>query len=818
MNAQRGQRRALAVWASEVARALGLRIARGLEAGRRFGLGCRRPRLGRLALAAIAAGAACAVASAIAWVVLVRSEPYPVERLARRDAASPIVVDRQGRTLWQAGSATGERRLWTPLVDITPMAVSAALAAEDHRFFEHSGVDPIGVLRALWLNARSLRPAYGASTITMQLVRLVEPELNTRTATGKLIQALHAARLERALAKSEILEQYLNRAYYGNGAFGIGSAAALYFGASAAHLSAAQAAFLAALPRAPSGYDPYRRRPRAERRMRHILERLRELGALSPADHALALDAPLVVRRERTTAVARHFIDHLLLTLPSEELRGARVESTLDLELQRQLEIATHRHLDNVGSRAVTQAGIIVIDNRNGDVLAMVGSNDYEDREGHGAVNVTTLPRRAGSTLKPFVYALALERGDSPATLAYDVVLPGEEQQTYTADVRQHGFARYREALAGSYNLAAVHTLERVGVRTLVERLRLAGVSTLRPDPHSYGLDLAIGDAEIRLSEYAGAFAAFGNQGRAVRPRAVVRVVPAAGTARGPKASEGWSSVAGAAQVTSVSTTRVFDPAVAYQIFDILSDPDARRPMFGRTAPMEVGFPVALKTGTTRGYTDNLAFGTTREFTVGAWAGNFDGTPTEGVMAMQGAAPLVRAAFVSLAALYGTPSAPEPPEELERRDICPISGQLPGPSCPSRKRESFTALAARALDRTPPCSFHARRGEARRGPGLAFPPELAPWASAHGLNDLARNARTPTAGLSIVYPTAGSLFQLDPHRTPSAQIPPLQALPRGGVEFSIDGVPAGSFQPVPGRHVVEARRGRERARSEIVFE
>jgi penicillin-binding protein 1C len=589
----------------------------------------------------------------------------------------------------------------------------------------------------------------------------------------------------------------------------VGSAARTYFGTSVAQLSAGQAAFLAALPRAPRGYDPYLHRPRAERRMRHILDRMRALGWLAAGDHRLALDAPLVLRAEHAVTQARHFIDHLLLTVPAEQLRGARLHTTLDLALQRELEVATRRHLSNVGSRAISQAGVIVIDNRSGDILAMVGSAEYGAAQ-DGAVNVTRLPRRAGSTLKPFVYGLALERGDSPATLAYDVVLPGEANETYTSDVRQHGFARYREALAGSYNLAAVHTLARVGVGSLVDRLRLAGLSTLRQPESHYGLDLAIGNAEIELIEYAGAFAAFGNAGRAVRPRAVLRLEPAPGSA---DVSAGTSPFA---QGDTPQGPTVFSPAIAYQIFDILADPDARRPMFGRSAPMELGFPVALKTGTTRGYTDTLAFGTTREFTVGAWAGNFDGTPTEGVMAMQGAAPLVRAAFVALAARYGDPTAPERPAELAVREICPLSGQRPGPYCPGRKLESFTPASAEALEHAATCKFHVQRGGQT---GVGFPDELRHWARAHGLSDLNRDTSASAGSLAIVYPPSGSRFQLDPHRPAWMQRPPLQTLPAtSSVRFTIGGVRARDFQPSPGRHVVRAERGREFTESEIFFE
>jgi penicillin-binding protein 1C len=279
--------------------------------------------------------------------------------------------------------------------------------------------------------------------------------------------------------------------------------------------------------------------------------------------------------------------------------------------------------------------------------------------------------------------------------------------------------------------------------------------------------------------------------------------------------------------------SRVFSREVAYQIFDVLADPDARRPMFGSSAPMELPYPVALKTGTTRGYTDNLAFGTTREFTVGAWAGNFDGKPMQGVMAMQGAAPLVRAAFVALAALYGDPSAPERPGTLFNRDVCAVSGQIAGPHCPTRKRDWFTAQSARELERHGPCTFHAD-GDAEHP--IAFPVELGNWARAHQLDDLTRaraaitsnrideapdpapsTARKP--GLVIVYPPSGSRFVLDPDRPAKSQLPPLQTLPTNSdVSFTIDGIAARDFRPTPGRHVVRAQLGELFDESEIAFE
>jgi penicillin-binding protein 1C len=533
-------------------------------------------------------------------------------------------------------------------------------------------------------------------------------------------------------------------------------------------------------------------------------------GLVSAGDRDVAERAPLVLRREHPDLRAPHFVAHVLGGLAPAVRAGATVETTLDTPLQGRLEIAVRDHLEAVGGRDISQAGVVVLRNRDGAVLAMVGSADYFDAAHAGAVNVTTIHRRPGSTLKPFVYGLALEAGDSAATLAYDVVLAGEGHESYTADVKQHGVARYREALAGSYNLAAVHTLRRVGVPTLVQRLRDAGLTTLGKPDDAYGPSLAIGDTEIRLIEYAAAFAAFGNGGRAVVPRAVTRLrFPDGGTFNVPPA-EGRA---------------VFAPEIAYLVFDMLSDPDARRPMFGSTAPTDVGFKIALKTGTTRGYTDDLAFGTTREYTVGAWAGNFDGSPTAGVMAMQGAAPLVRAAFVALAARFGTPAAPEEPPGLEHGDVCALSGMLPGPDCP-HKRETFVpGTAPRAV-----CDWH-RRVDGR--PQIAWPPEVAGWARIHrgarratgaGLAPAVARPAVATAGgpaapLEIVYPPAGAHFLLDPGRPRAQQRPPLRAIPAGAlVRWTVDGHPADSWVPAPGRHMIEAALGTAHREEEIDFE
>jgi penicillin-binding protein 1C len=758
----------------------------------------RRRRL--LRRAAIALAAAIAVPP-LGWWVAVRAGSFPRERLEPRHAASLTVLDANGNVLRQDATSAGGRETWVPLESVASHLRDATIASEDRRFWKHAGVDPVGVLRAGWLDLARGRAAFGGSTLTMQLARLLDP--HPRTLRGKVHEAVVAGRLERVLSKREIFEQYLNRVYYGNGAWGAEAAARFYFGKPAAALSLGEGAFLAVLPRGPVAYDPFRHFEAAIARRRHILGLMQDAGLITAAARDVAERTPLVFRREHPELRAPHFVEHVLAQLGPNEAPGATIETTLDSPLQLRLEIAVRDHLEAVGGRGLSQAGVVVIRNGDGAVLAMVGSRDYFDARHAGAVNVTTIRRRPGSTLKPFVYGLALEAGDSPATLAYDVVLPGETRETYTAEVKQHGAARYREALAGSYNLAAVHTLARVGTPSLVERLRRAGLTTLREPLESYPLSLAIGDAEFRIIEYAGAFAAFGNGGRAVAPRAITRVRVPGATPREPAVA---------------APTPVLSPQVAYLIFDILSDADARRPMFGSSAPMILDFPVALKTGTTRAYTDDLAFGTTAEYTVGAWGGNFDGSPTAGVMAMQGAAPLVRAAFVALAARFGAPTAPEKPPGLERGEVCALSGMLPGPDCPHKHEMFDRGTRPRQL-----CSWHRRTCGRRE---VKYPPEVEGWARVHGLVH-PRPFDCPEAGgeggagaaLAIIYPADGARFLLDPDRSAAQQRPPLRAIPaRAPVRWTVDGVAADRFVPTPGLHLVRASLGGLEREITISFE
>lgn len=729
---------------------------------------------------------ACALVCA--WWVAVLSVEFPDELLQKSSAASLVIRDSQGGVLRQEASSAGLRENWVSLDRISPHLIHATLASEDNDFRGHGGVDWSALARASWLNIKSGKVAYGGSTITMQLVRLVAK--TPRSPWGKLRQAVLAARLERTLSKDEILEQYLNRVYYGNGSWGAEQAARFYFDKSAAELSVGEASLLAVIPRGPSYYNPFRHWDRVMKRRAHIIGLMQSHGYLEQLDAELAERTPISVARHRPSFRAPHFVEYAKEALPEEFVGGGEIHTTLDYELQRRIKIALEAHVDRLHGRNLTQAAVVVLRNSDGAILAMVGSRDYSDAEHNGAFNGATARLRPGSTLKPFVYGAAFENGDTPATLAYDVALPEDAQEFYTKDVKSHGFARYRESLAGSYNLSAVHTLQRVGISTVLHKLRTAGLWTLDKPDEEYDWGLAIGHAEVRLLDLTAAFSTFGRGGVPLVPHAIESVHHADGTSFSPPHEQG---------------ERVFSEEISYQLFDILSDPDARKPMFGDQVPMNLPFKVALKTGTTKAYTDLWALGTTAEYTVGVWGGNFDGTPTHQVMSVRGATPLMRSSYAAIAARYGDPSSPKRPQAVVSRAVCPLSGKLPGPHCQHHKTELF--ITGQLPTET--CDWHQIVcGE----PAVVFPPKLRPWADFYkmtqaGSCEVVAKSETPRP-LRIVAPANGAQFVLEPHRAPQNQRPPLAAVPyQPGVQWFIDDQPANEWIPTSGRHSVRVALG-----------
>lgn len=663
-------------------------------------------RFGRLLVIAGWSLAGVVFASAVALAIAVLAFPYPVFEL-REEGGAVVIVDRNGRELRKVPSRGGRpgREAWVPLGEIRSHAVLALVASEDEGFFDHPGVDPKGIARAAWLNVREGRVGYGGSTITMQLMRMIHSEGQGRTLANKIKEAVLALRLERALGKREILEQYLNRAYYGNGAYGIEAASRTYFDKPAASLSTGEATLLAVIPRSPGLYDPLEHLDRALARRDHVLGLLEERGLMSRQEVEWARAQKVDPSLNRADFIAPHFCDWVLSSLP-REVRGAGgvVETTLDYSLQRSLERRVASHVERMRGSGMGQAGVVVIDTRSGEVLAMVGSPGFEEEDGQ--LNITVRRRHPGSALKPFVYALAMEEGDTPATIANDVHDVPSRYRLKKVTQKEHGPVRYREALAGSYNLAAVHVLEKVGEEKLISTLRRAGVGDVPGDPGDYGLRLALGATKVRLVDLAAGYGFLARGGKVTSPRAV----------RGATLDGGATWMPERAR-----DRRIFSEEVSWLVMDMLSDPDARRPMFGDELPVDdLPFDIAFKTGTSRGFADTVAVGVTEQYTVAAWAGNFDGKPTWGVIAMDGAAPLVRAGLM-LASGGERLTLPARPAGIVERHVCALSGKIATRDCPHRKLERFRA--GNVPSET--CDWHRLGGD---GLEIEYPVELASWA------------------------------------------------------------------------------------------
>ncbi len=604
----------------------------------------RSPRLRRwLRRSVVAVGGVLGLAlmaSAI-WI----AQPLPEGLLDYRPVSSVRIRDRGGHLLRELRSRQDGRSTPISRQEIPAHLRAAFIAAEDERFLSHPGVDPLAIIRAAWSNVRSGRIVAGGSTITQQLARVLVPR--KRTFAGKMQEALWALRLEAHLTKEEIFTQYLNRISFGNGTFGVEAASQLYFARQTQFLSLGQAAVLAAIPRGPTAYDPYRRPARLEARRRWVLDRLVRTHALSPEDAAREKDAPLDLHAFSSTFRAPHLVEYVVRNLDAWGLGDATtVETTIDPELQASVELAVAEEIRRLGEKNVGSASAIVVDNRSGEVLAYVGSSDFFDVEHEGQNDGVQMRRQPGSALKPFAYVEAFSSGMTPATVLADTEAQfAGRNGVYSPenyDRRTHGPIRAREALANSYNVPAVRVAEQLGPERLLRALRQAGFDSLDKGSEHYGLGLVLGDGEVSLWQTARAYAGL-SRGGVLRPLRVVRRALRPDGTELPVPNE-------------LAPHRLAAEVPVALVTDVLADNDARGRAFGLHSVLRLPFPVAAKTGTSKGYADNWTVGYTRERTVAVWAGNFDGSPMNGVSGISGAGPIFRE--VMLHAMRGSPRRP----------------------------------------------------------------------------------------------------------------------------------------------------------------
>lgn len=728
------------------------------------------------------------IAGAVLWAGTWVAVPLPRALTSPPRVASLTLEDRNGLVLRSTRAGDGSLQRWLSLAEIDPDLLEAFVAGEDHRFYDHHGVDVRAVGRAIRDNLRARRVRSGASTITMQLARLLSPG-GSRTWHGKVIQAFWALRLEAHLSKQQILEQYLNRVPLGQGTVGVDAAAALYLNASAARLSLGQAALLAGLASAPSTDNPFVAPDRTRSRRALVLGRIGRYGYATADQLDRAGREPLVVPRSTLPFLAPHFTSRVLQWLDTAASRGGTWRTSLDLPLQTALEAEVRHTVNTLADRGVREAALVVIDNATGELLAWVGSPDFW-ADSAGQVDMVVSPRQPGSALKPFLYGLAFDRGYTPASVLPDVprayATSTGPYQPRNYDRRFHGPVRAREALASSYNVPAVELADQVGGASLLRVLHGAGFGSLTRSAQYYGLGLALGNGDVTLLELANGY-------RGLATGGVWHAAEWRGVGPGQRSAEDH---------------RFVSAGSAALVLDILADPTARIPGFGVETPFDFPFPTAVKTGTSHHFTDNWAVGVTGGFTVAVWVGNFDGQPMRGVSGVTGAGPLLHRAMLMTARRYAPGDLPSPKDAgATRARICAVSGLRATGGCADLDEWFLPGTVPQKY-----CDWH-------QGGAVVWPAEYVEWAEQNG-----RAANETAAGEAAAHETAakggGSQFQIVSPRTGDRyEIPPgmdsryatiaLRASTTradGPVRWFVDARPVSQprWALVPGRHVVRA--------------
>jgi penicillin-binding protein 1C len=633
-------------------------------------------RLARTALLAIAI-LACVAAGALAWAWACL-EPLS---LARAEALSVTVLDRNDRLLRAYAAPDGRWRLPAEVKDVDPRYLAMLLAYEDKRFRSHGGVDAWAMLRAGWQLIRHQRIVSGGSTITMQVVRLLLGE-HDRSLWGKIKQALLALSLERRLSKDEILTLYLRLAPFGGNLEGVRAASLAYFGKEPRRLSVAEAALLVAIPQSPQARRPDRS-PEAARRARdHVLRRMLAAGVVPSEDAARAMAEPLA-----PTTLARREFPMLAPHLADAELAHAATRTvhrlTLDRRAQAGMEALVRDYVATLEGRM--SAAIIVVEHRTGEIVTYVGSPGFLDMERLGAVDMAAALRSPGSTLKPIVYGLAFELGLAhPSTLIEDAPARFGLYVPKNFDSEWHGTVTVRAALIHSLNIPAVKVLEAVGAGRLHARLQQAGVDPVLPKGAEPSLAMALGGVGLRLIDLAKLYAAIARGGEPVVLNHRREPAPAKAGVAAPGGPAGGQ--------------RLLSAAAAWYVQDILCR--ALPPANAKAGQ------VCYKTGTSYGFRDAWSVGFDGLHTIAVWVGRADGAAVAGLTGRNSAAPLLFDAFARLS-LKRTPM-PSPLPGVLRAS----TSELPPPL--KRFRED-TALAEQS----------AGNGRTEPAPRIAFPPDRA---------------------------------------------------------------------------------------------
>lgn len=704
--------------------------------------------------------------------------PDPNEIVTRQEKFETTkIYDRTGKVLLMEviDPRRGDRTL-LPLNQIPEDFRNATIALEDKTFYENLGIDPVGITRAFLLNLQG-KGVQGGSSITVQLIKNIlipEEERYELSYARKIKEAILALEISRLYSKDKILEWYLNTNYYGNWAIGVEAAAQVYFGKHAQELTLAECAMLAPIVQYPA-MNPIDNPDEAKKRQRIALDRLVEEGYITQtvADAAFAepLADPHFALLKRYDIVAPHFAVYVRKQIedlygPNLLYRGGlKVYTTVDLEINRIAEEEARNQVKVLQEQGkdVSNAAVVVIRARTGEILAMVGSIDYWNEEIDGNVNVAVAPRQPGSSFKPFSYVTAFHQGHTAAEMVMDVHscfddYPNPPYCPEDYDREYLGPRTFRTALAQSRNIPAVKVLDMVGVGNVIRTAHAMGINTLNQDLDYYGLSLTLGGGEVWLLDLTYAYSVFANGGvmmgqptelprsgyRQLDPVSILRVEDAEGVM--------WEYKQPEVRNVVLADGRELSPQEAYLLTNVLADNNARAPVFGSNSALRLSRPAAAKTGTTTDWRDVWTVGYTPQIVTGVWVGNNDNTPMEGVSSSRGAGPVWHNVMERIYneghadRLLGEVVENFPkPAGLVRVEVCAVSGLLPNEHCPNR----VNALFIEGTEPTEYCNVHRVERVNRQTGKLAtactppelveervyevYPPEAADWVREQGI-------------------------------------------------------------------------------------
>ena len=672
--------------------------------------------------------------------------------------SSTKVLSRDGGLLYEVARPIEGLRTAVTLSHMPASLKDALIATEDKRFYSHSGLDRLAILRVGFEFATTGRMSSGGSTLEMQLMKNLFFAGEPRSVLEKAREITAAEFWALTHSKDETLEKYLNTIPLGNGTSGVQAASQRYFRKDVSDLTVGESTLLVGMMNAPSRYDPYKHQSVALTRRRTVLSRLVEAGKISSVDAEDAAATPPVIWAPKHPITAPHFVERVLseleTTIPDIRDGGYVIQTTLDTDLQTQVENIIERRLTPLSNRNVNDAAAIVLDPQTGDIRAYVGSADYWDKTIAGQVDMVASERQPGSALKPFLVFEALKNNTTAATVIADLPVrfdsenrDGEASGYYPKNFtsRYYGPVTVRDALGSSLNIPMVEMLKNIGLRDFFGTLRKFGM-TFPENPEYYGEGVILGGAATTLHDVARGYASLALYGQSVETRDVLKITREDGTVIF-SASE---PVHEPLYPDEIQKTKQASAILA----DILSDNKARALSFGEANLLDTKKNLAVKSGTTKDFRDNLAFGYSPNFVVGVWVGNADNSPMEAVSGVTGSVPILHDILLTQYSGRDPVEWPDP-GNIVTREVCLPSGLLMTPECVRHRVEKFIAG-------TEPVASDTWWKKVNGKIELILPSEYADWAKRSRL-------AVESGEAAILSPQSGDKYVLDSRLAPELQ-------------------------------------------------